>query len=399
MNRVIVIGAGVSGMTAAICAARGGASVTVLEHMDKGGKKLLMTGNGKCNLTNTHIDRECYNCTDEEFPMEVYKNFPYESTIDFFHSICLYTKEKNGYVYPVSEQAGSVLELLSDELKRLNVKIKYNQKTDSVRRTSQGFEVSVEGYTYTADKCILATGAKSVPQTGSDGSGYEFAKAFSHSVIKPLPSLVALKTDSGISNTAAGVRRDSKAFLYIDDMLVKESHGELQFTDGYISGIMIYELSSQAVRALDGKKKVHIELDFAPDMGETELFDILKKNADKTMNLIKAARSLFNDKLIKGIILENNISPEDVSDKNIRLFAAKCKSTKITVTGCKGFDTAQVTSGGVSVNEVNPKTLESKISKGLYIVGELLDVDGICGGYNLQWAFSTGALAGTDAAR
>lgn len=387
-KNVIVIGAGPAGMTSAIFAARNGAKVTLLEHMDKPGKKLLITGNGKCNLTNIHFDNNCYNSDNEAFPYKVLASFGMSETMEFFNSIGIYTKEKKGYIYPLSEQASGVLNMFTLEMQKLGIKVKYNQEVTSVIPTTEGFDVITPSYTYKCDKVIMATGSKAASHTGSDGSGYKMLQELGHNIIKPQPALVALKANNKqFCTNAKGVRVDSSLDLYINNELVRTSRGELQITEYGISGIMVFEVSRHGIKALAEGKKVEVILDFLPNVSHKDLHNIIEKLLINNVSIEKSMSGILNENLSKALFSK-------MKDTNADKIVSLVKNFKLEITGYSDFDKAQVCQGGADTMEFCELSLESKKVQGLYVIGELLDVDGICGGYNIQWAVSTGALAG-----
>lgn len=407
MQEIIIIGAGAAGLTAAIYGARTGAKVTVLEHTDKAGKKILSTGNGKCNITNRFQDISCYRGKDSSFSIKVLEKFNENNTIEFMESMGILCKEKNGYVYPRSEQASTVREGLLMECANLCVNIEYEVEISKIEKKADSFILftnTKEGKkTYQCKKLILATGSKAMPKSGSDGSGYDLAKSLGLKVIKPLPALVQLKCNEGIQKQAAGVRCGAKIQLLVQEELVAEEEGELQITNYGISGIVVMQISRFAVKALDMGKEVMAVIDFFPEMEEEELyqklFHMMKKFPQKTVEEILSG--FMNGKLAIALLKEMGIKRDfkaSKCDENyVQGMVEYLKTYRIEVTGSNTFAEAQVCQGGVATEEVDSTTMETKKVNGLYVVGELLDIDGTCGGYNLQFAWSTGAIAGRHA--
>ncbi len=401
-QQVIIIGAGASGLTAAIQAARQGASVTVLEHTSKPGKKLLSTGNGKCNLTNLTTPEGAYRGSQSWFIKRVLENITVEQTLEFFRDLGLVLTDRNGYVYPNSGQAASVLEALLFELDHLGVSIITDCQVQEIKKdlslvTSKGKKQ--------ADALILAAGSMAAPKTGSDGSGYELAKALGHHIIKPLPALVQLKCREKWYKQAAGVRTEASVTLKIDGKTEAADRGELQFTDYGISGIPVFQVSRFAARGLDAGHKVTAELDLLPSMDFNSARQLLSERA-KRLDYRPAEEFLngvLNHKLARILLREAGIGSagivKDIAPAQIKKLAAVLKGLKTEILAANSFDQAQVCSGGIDTREVDPDTMESKLISGLYLAGEILDADGICGGYNLQWAWSCGILAGTCAGR
>lgn len=397
MRRIIVIGAGASGMLAAIIAAGYGASVTVLEGMEKPGKKLLLTGSGRCNLTNLAQEVSCYRGAPDAFIKSVLSQFSMEDTLTFFKELGLLTQEKNGYVYPVTGQAASVLEVLLLELRRRKVKVKCNEKVTAIEKAGGCWQVRTATWTYEADAVILAAGSKAAPATGSDGSGYALAQMTGHTVVMPLEALVPLKTKETWSYKLAGVRMAASMTLFCGKNTYREQ-GELQWTDYGITGIAVFQLSRYAVRALHERQQVWIQLDLAPFLTEKELFSYLQQRVE-TASCGELPVGILPKKVIAPLLKEAGIAAEKKADtETLRKIVRAVKAVTLTVTGSKPFAQAQVCSGGVDTAQVDASTLESKCAPGLYLTGELLDVDGACGGYNLQWAWSTGYVAGRAAA-
>ncbi|MGB8453753.1 MAG: NAD(P)/FAD-dependent oxidoreductase [Anaerocolumna sp.] len=400
MSNIIIVGGGASGLMAAVFAARQKNKVTVLEHKDKIGKKILATGNGKCNYTNLDQKPEYYRGNDSSFAMKVLSAYNVDQTIGFFKELGIYPKEKSGYVYPNSEQASSIVEVLRLELEQLKVNICCEVQVEEIDKLKDRYRVLSDKGEYAADQVILAAGGCASQNLGSDGSGFELAKRLGHRIIKPLPALVQLKSDSQYFKTLAGVRTEAMIQLFIKDKLVSKEKGELLLAAYGVSGIPILQLSRFASKALNENKEVHLIIDFLPSLNTEEIFKLLleriKRNPFRTMEEILLG--LLNNKLAYISLKESGIEPMALSNtihKNkLQDLVHQLKEWKVNITDTNPFDQAQVTAGGVDTTEIDPNTLESKINKGLYLAGELLDIDGTCGGYNLQWAWSTGALAG-----
>lgn len=396
--KVGIIGCGASGMMAAITAARKGYNVIVFEHGEKPGKKLLSTGNGKCNFTNGILSAENYNSEGKMLFSDVYKCFTREDTITFFNSIGIVEYQKNGYYYPRSEQASSFVNCLLDEIKRLNITIYYNVDP-KIDKKKEKYIVEIDKKCFDFDRIIIAAGSNAAPKTGSDGSGYSLAIKLSHTVKKPLPALCGLKCKGADFKQISGVRCKARVSLYSNDTFVKEDLGELQLTDYGISGIPVFQISGQALRLVDLSNAVYVNVDYAPEYSMDDLILALKNRAillnEKSAD--KLLEGMFNSKLceffIKELGIYTNIKCAEISTESIVSLANIIKASKYIVSGHRGFDNAQVCSGGVICDELKP-TLESKINKGLYFAGEIIDVNGDCGGYNLQWAWSSGYVAG-----
>lgn len=403
---VIVVGAGASGMISAIAAAENGGSVLIIEQKEKAGKKILATGNGRCNYTNMHQTLDCYRSDDSTFVKKVLSNFDIEATLTFFQRLGIFPKDRGGYIYPNSDQAASIVSVLLMECERLKVDIIYNAKVTNI--SQPGFTVTTikpdkVKSTYQANKLILATGGCASPKLGSDGSGYDLAKSLGHTIVKPLPALVSLKSPDKFCKTISGVRLQAGIMAFADSKLLSKEEGEIIFTDYGISGIPIMQLSRFVSKALDEKKPVFLELDFFLQANTDELFDILltRCNNNPSKNLEEMMVGLFNNKLNYIIIKEAGLDPDNPCSKvkrsDIMKLLNKIKSFTVRINNTNTFDFAQVASGGIPTLEIDALTMESKKKKGLYLSGELIDVDGTCGGYNLQWAWSTGYAAGSNA--
>ena len=395
-KRVCIVGGGAAGMMAAIIAAREGAAVTVLEHNEKTGKKILATGNGRCNLTNLYQAASCYHSQERNLAWEVLEQFDVQETIRFFSELGIYTKNKNGGLYPSSMQASSVQELLEMEARYRKVKIKCREHVTEIQVLQAAakpvFQVKTETWSYEADAVILACGSKASAIEGADGSGYTLAKSLGLKVIKPLPALVPLKGKGTYFTKWAGTRIEGKVILKAGAQILDTAEGELQLTDYGISGIPVFQLSSQTARLLDSGVPVSVELDFLPDFDEKGLEEFLKRRENACP--YKTQRELLTGLLPKKLA---DVLSEGKNDR--KTLVQRIKRFSVEIKGTKAFDMAQVCSGGVSLTEINPKTMECRKIPGIYLAGELLDTDGICGGYNLQWAWSSGACAGYAASK
>lgn len=403
MNRVVIIGGGASGMMAAIVAARKGAKVTLLEKNKQVGKKLLVTGNGKCNFSNENQELSYYRCDYPFFVQKVLETFSMEDTKVFFEELGILIKERNGGLYPNSGQAASMVEVLRLELQRLQVKVACNTEVLSVQKKEEIFLISTENWTYEADTVIFSSGSKAAPITGAGESGYQFAENFGHSLIKPLPALTSVYVKEKDIAKLSGVRQDTLLRLEIEGDALEE-FGELQFTSYGLSGIPVFQLSRYAVRALDKGKSCKMYLDFLPKLQIEDIVKLLtdKKNYIGNRTGTDVLLGMFPEKLSAILLTRAKISAKkkarDWSEKELWQLAVQMKNLSFTITKCRGYEQAQICTGGVDVLEVDEHTMESKLVKGLYFSGELLDVDGACGGYNLQWAWSSGYLAGYWAA-
>lgn len=405
MRRVIIIGGGASGLMAAIAAARQGAGVTLLEKNKQTGKKLLVTGNGRCNFTNRNQELSHYRSQNPELAEKVLKAFSMAETVGFFEELGIIVKERYGYLYPNSGQAASVAEVLRLEAQRLQVKIACNTEVLSVERQEEHFLVKTESWSYEADCVILTCGSKAAPETGSTGDGYRFAEAFGHHIIEPLPALTGLYAKEKDCGKLSGVRMDGKVRLVIGTDICMEEEGEVQFTSYGLSGIPIFQVSRFVSRALEEGQACRICLDLWPAYTREQIENILQQKQEYTGNRrgTDLLLGMFPEKLSAALLARAGISGKkkgkDWTDEDYKRLSGQIKELWFTVTKCRGYEQAQVCTGGVPLTELKGISMESALEPGLYFSGELLDVDGACGGYNLQWAWSSGYLAGTYAAK
>ncbi|PPK80132.1 hypothetical protein BXY41_10760 [Lacrimispora xylanisolvens] len=401
-QQIIIIGAGASGLAAGISAAREGASVTIMEHTARPGKKLLSTGNGKCNITNLQLPKDAYRGNQPDFVFPALHTVTVSQTMDFFRELGIVLTERNGYVYPNSGQASTVLEAMLFELEHLGVRI---MTECPVKEIKKDLTVITDHGKHRGDRIILAAGSMAAPKTGSDGSGYSLASKLGHHIIEPLPALVQLRCKEKWYKQAAGVRTDALVTLKIDGKAAASDRGELQITDYGISGIPVFQISRYAARALNEGRKAEAQLDFLPELSPTDLEKLLltRHRQFGYRPAEEFLHGVLNSKLAKILLKEAGIGREswvkEITEKEIKNLVHCIKELKTIIVSTNTFDQAQVCSGGVDTREVDPVTMESKLIRGLYFSGEILDVDGICGGYNLQWAWSSGITAGSHAGR
>ena len=401
-TKIAVIGGGPAGIMAAITAARGGAKVTLIEATNRIGNKILLTGNGKCNFSNLHLDESCYYCKDIAFLENIMDKFSSLDCKTFFEELGMLVKDKNDYLYPLGEQASIVLDVLRMELKNWDVSILTESKVVCLVKEKDVFVLGIEnGNEYTFDKVILCTGGRSYPKTGSDGNGYKLAKKLGHHIYPTVPALVQLVGCDNFYKTVAGVRSEGNVTLYVDGKISKIERGEIQFTDYGISGIPIFQLSRMAAYALMDKRSVKIIANVLPDFDD-EMLDKMIKNRmglHKFNSIEEFMCGLSNKKLglwaIKQAGYKGHEKIETLSFDDLKNLVLNLKNMNFHIIDTKGYDTAQVTAGGVYIEELN-ENMQSKLVEGLYFAGEMVDVDGICGGYNLQWAFASGYVAGND---
>lgn len=388
MKQIIIVGAGASGLVAAIKAAAIGAAVTVLEQNDRPGRKICATGNGRCNMTNLNNIENAYRGSHPEFVKDALKQFSVKDTLSFFQKLGICTTDRSGWIYPRSNQAQSIVDVLTMKARSLKVKLKTNQYVTGVSFTGGHWNVHTNGWTYTCDAVILANGSKASSVAGSSESGYEISRSLGHHLIEPLPALTALKCRGNFFSGWSGVRTEGKITLYINDIPQTSQQGELQLTDYGISGIPVFQISRYAIRAIYEKKKVELSINFFPELTKQELQEYLgrRKNDCPYKNEKELLTGLFPEKLIRVLSAQKDL-------------ISAITDFRLSVKDGLPFEQAQVCSGGVNTSEVDSHTMESRLHKGLYFAGELLDIDGTCGGYNLQWAWSSGAAAGIHAAK
>ena len=394
MTDVIVIGGGASGMMAALTAAENGRSVVLLERQSRVGRKLLATGNGRCNLTNYHVSPDHYHGEDSSFCAHALRAFDTGTTLQYFASLGLLTvSEDSGRVYPMSNMAGSVLDVLRYALERPGIRVCTGQAVTAVKRIAEGFTVRTVSKNYI--RFEFAGGAAG-SKVGGVMDGYRLAKALGHHRTVLYPSLVQLKTDPTYPRALKGVKAECGIAILRGDERVAENHGEVLFTEYGVSGPAIFDIS-RAV-STDGEGLV-CALDFFPDWETREVLDWLRLRRE-TMGaheastlLVGSCHTRLGQMLCKAAGFTNQRAA-DLTDGDLERIARQVKRFALPITGTCGFDQAQVTAGGLRTEEFDPETLESRVVPGLYACGEVLDVDGDCGGFNLQWAWSSGHLAG-----
>ncbi|MDY0210919.1 MAG: NAD(P)/FAD-dependent oxidoreductase [Acholeplasma sp.] len=399
MSHVVVIGAGASGMMAAIKLKRQNQTVTLIEKNNKLGKKILATGNGRCNYTNLNAMPKHYNRPD--FVSEVFSQFGVKETVMFFESLGIVPKvEDEGKTYPMSEQASSITEVLSHEIERLGVKVLLETSVLGIQKKGR-YELSLStGSKITCDQVVISTGGKAMPKSGSDGFGYLLAKALGHTVTDVFPALVKLELKSPHLKQIDGVKVKGEVSLIHNNHVLQTEVGDILFTKYGISGPTILQLSRKANQLLLEHQAIFLKVTLLMELDESKVMSRFFHLQDKT--IADALVGLIHKKLIHPLLEESGIKNhkalvKSVDPKTLGKLTRLMFDWRFMATGFKGFDEAQVTAGGVSLLEINPKTLESKIQKGLYFTGEVLDVDGLCGGYNLQWAWSSGYVAACHA--
>lgn len=403
--RIGVIGGGASGMASAIAAARNGASVTIMERNDRVGRKILMTGNGKCNFSNTDLSTHMYYSDDIDFVRRSLDRFGVKEVVRFFQSLGLMIKEENGYYYPACEQASTVLDVLRFELDRLGVRVITGFFVNEIRHNGHFYTVLTENGALSMefDRVIIACGGCAAPKTGSDGNGFELAKKLGHKIMDPHPALVQLRCKEDFFKSIAGVRADAKISVERGKRVILSEYGELQITDYGISGIPVFQISRVVSGYLKEQDWLKVHIDFLPGFDEAayQEFMQVRKMLYGTGTVEEFFTGMLHKKLMQLFIrlagLKGGAAYEAADQAGIDEVFRLCRDLEVTVTGCNSFDMAQATAGGVLLSEVTER-FESRRMPGVYLVGELLDVDGKCGGYNLHWAWCSGILAGESAA-
>ena len=399
---LIIIGGGASGLTAAIAAKDFGLDVAILEATDRIGKKILATGNGRCNISNKTISFPflSYHSENTGFFTKTLSSFGVKNTEEFFLSLGLPLVElKNGKMYPKSLQSSSVVDILKLSLEDRNIPLYTNCKLKSIHK-KKIFNLSTDNEEYklfTCNKLLLACGGNSAVKTGSDGSGYYLAKTLGHKIVELLPSIVQLKLHSPYLRSLTGVKFDGFVTLLINGKEARKEFGEILFTDYGISGPPILQISGYASKALSNNKNVEIIVDMMPTLSYEEVDNFIQGHLAIFCHrsISDALIGIVNKKLIPTLLKESgilniNIPCYDLDWKDKQNLIKLLKHWKFTCTATNGFTQAQVTIGGVDTNDINSETLESKLVPNLYFAGEIIDVDGDCGGFNLQWAWSSG---------
>lgn len=400
-----IIGGGASGMTAAVFAAKksnGAIKIVILERMDRVGKKILATGNGRCNFSNAFAEVRNFHGRNPEFTAYALSRFTPLSAVDFFSSLGIYAKEEaDGRLYPYSDQASSVLDALRSELERLKTEVRTGFDVSEIIPEKTGFKIKGKnGDAIFAKRVILSAGGCASPCLGSDGSGFKLLKALGHSITRLSPALVQLKTEEKEVKSLQGIKFNGTASAYYKDKKIGEESGEILFTDYGLSGPPIFQLSGLTYKY----DKIKLRLDFMPELNKKAVFDMLaqRKNTLSHLSCESFFTGLLNKKIgfmiaKKSGIEKLSLPVKDITRDMLWAMAALIKETAFTVCGTKGFANAQVTAGGAVTDEFNDKTMESRLVKGLYCTGEIYDIFGDCGGFNLQWAYSSAYIAAASA--
>ena len=397
-----IIGGGASGMAAALAAAEyPEVQVVLLERQARVGRKLLATGNGRCNLTNLHALERGYHGANPEFSKPALRAFDPEATLAWFRSLGLFTTaEPSGRVYPYSDQANSVVDMLRLALERPNIRIKTGFDVQKIRREEAGFALSNGEETILCEKLIIACGGLAGTKLGGSMAGYKLLGKLGHKCSRLRPTLVQIKCDWNGVTALKGVRANCHAQIYREDKLFAESSGELQFTEYGLSGPVIFEVSRDVCFA---PGDWHCRLDFIPQWSMEELKAELQRRKMGSLPMEELLTGILHNRLgrvlTKAAGVKGKQLARELEDWELDEVCRTVKSFEIPLTEPMGMDHAQVTAGGLLTEQFDPQTMESRLVPGLYACGEVLDIDGDCGGYNLQWAWSSGRCAGLHAGK
>jgi len=405
-NKVIVIGGGASGIMAAITAARLGQNVVLLERKDRIGKKILATGNGRCNISNRYIEESRFHSDSQNLYDQIYPQFDLNKTLAFFEALGIPTLElEEGKLYPYSLQAASVLNVLLYELDRQKVQVFCNEDVVHVD-ASQRVVVHTKKNKYYGDKVVMACGGKSTPDLGSNGSGFKLAKDLGLNMIEPYPSLIQLESNYAYLKHLKGTKVMATVALVVDEIPVKSAYGELLFTDYGLSGPPILDVSRTAAQGIKNhKKKIEIHGDLVPLLDRDKLDQMLLKRIESMSYKVLEDFfvGLLPKQMIVPLIKDCGMSPRDkgaqITSKQREMIVNWLKAFKLNITGTRQWNQSQVTAGGVDCREVDGTRLTCKKYPNVILCGEMLDMDGDCGGFNLQWAWSSGYVAGISAGK
>lgn len=393
--RVGIIGAGASGVFAALILKQNYIDTTVIERNANALKKIYATGNGRCNFTNRNVSYKNYHGENPKFTISAIKKFDNYDVIEFFNDMGIPEVElENGKIFPKSLQASSIVKQMMCLANHLEVEFIFDSFVDDVRKNGNVFEVKSNDSIYKFDYLIFACGSKAYKKSGSDGNGYILMKKLGHNIVKTHPGIVQLRLNGDSFKKMSGTKFKANAKLVVDDKEVFEFYHDVLFTDYGISGPTILQLSGEAIRAKNKGLDVKIRIDTV-DLDENKLYEhliyIISLNYYKKIKELLVG--LINDNLIEEVLNQAGINYDinvcELSKEEIYKLAHTLKNLEFSVSGYKDEDSGQITCGGVDTDEINPSTMESKKIKNLYIIGEIMDVDGDCGGYNLQWAFSS----------
>lgn len=404
---VIVVGGGASGLVAAITAARTGEKVCILERLSRIGKKLLVTGNGRCNLTNTMMTPKQFHSSSGAPIKKVLDRFGYQDTIQFFKDLGVLPLIEGTKVYPLSEQATTILDVLRMEVERLKIKVYTDTKIIAIYQQDNKWYLKTEDKSlFKAEKVIIATGGMTNTSLGCDGLGYQLLKQVGHHISEPFPILVHLLSSEPYCKMIKGTKIKATVKIFVEDSLKREEYGEVLFTEDGLSGPPIFQVSRIASEAQLKKQSVVVALDILTQFSEdellSELYERIHNYPERTIDelLIGIVHKRLIIPLLKAAAIEKSCRAiSQLGYEEILRLIQTLKYFKFKIIGTRSYKFAQVTAGGIKANEIDFETMASKKAPNLYITGEVIDVDGDCGGYNLQWAFATGFIAGEACTR
>ena len=406
-KKIYVIGGGASGMVAAIYAARNGADVTIIEKNNQLGKKLSMTGNGRCNLTNLDMREEYYNMSARGRMSEWLSIYGVEDVICFFKSLGVVIKSEDGYIYPVSGQASTVVAALENEIKRLGIKVIFDSQLKKINinddDSNGAYEIVTTKDTYNCDTIIVATGSLSgAKSTMSTGDGYYIMSQLGMTIKDTYPALVGFKCADDEIMPEAGVRADAEVSFLLGNEVIASEYGEVQLTKEGISGIPVMQASREVVKFVQEKKPIFASINFFPGYDDSDynalIEDMLRLKDDRTLEefLQGFNNSYLNEMILRRMKLSKTMKMKIISESMARCILEQYRGLKLRIDSDNGYQASQVTTGGISIGDIGTDMAYKKLP-GIYCIGELLDVDGRCGGYNLQWAFTSGSIAGCAA--
>ncbi|MFR7349271.1 NAD(P)/FAD-dependent oxidoreductase [Peptoniphilus sp.] len=393
--KVAIIGGGAAGIFSALVASEKH-EVTIFERNNRIGKKLLATGNGRCNLTNVSVERKNFH-GDGNFAYKIYKKFDNETAVKYFEDLgILTTTKESGKIYPRSLTAASVLNVFLEELENRNIEVKTDKYINKIEKIKNRFKIHTKEESYTFDRVIMATGGMSMASSGSDGNGYKLLKDLGHTVLETHPALVQLKLKSNFLKHLSGTKVEGVCYLLKDGKVIKERSGDILFTDYGISGPPILDLSRYV---LDGNYRLRFSIvnDLMTEEDKNDFLEYFYRTiSSKDMTLERFLIGILNKKFIhyvlKTLDLDRNMKVMDLDQSKSYELLKILTESEFEIIGNNGYKNSQVTVGGISIKEIN-ENMESKIVNGLYIIGEILNIDGDCGGYNLQWAWSSAYVA------
>lgn len=394
--KIIIIGAGASGMMAAVGLKERGLDVTVIERNEKVMKKIYATGNGRCNFTNTQLKWTNYHGANPKFVLSAIHAFDQKDTIDYFNRLGIKeTVLKQGKVYPLSLRAACVAQQFELYANHLHIPIRLNEYVSQVQKKGEVFEVSTDRRKDTADAVIVATGGFIYPTMGSDGTGYRLAESMGHTITDLHPGIVQLRLKGNAHEKMNGTRFVAKVYLVVDGKKKMEQWDDVLFTDYGISGPTILQISGEAIRMLRRKKRVFLSVDLLYDFDENTLFEyfVYYFSMSPYKTLGEALTGWIHENLVQEVVYAAKLSPDkkvaELDKESVYQLVKTLKDWRFEVENFKSKNDGQVSCGGISTKEIHPKTMESKIAENLYFTGEVMDIDGDCGGYNLQWAWSS----------